>query len=94
MEKTCFKCKRTKPIEQFYAHPEMADGYLNKCKACTKRDVASRYADPVARQRIQAYERERARSPARRAKVLEYQHPRLLRPDRRHVGSIPARGMG
>lgn len=42
--KTCFKCGRTLPITEFYAHKEMADGHLNKCKECTRRDV-KRYRD-------------------------------------------------
>lgn len=37
--KTCFKCGRTLPLDEFYAHPEMGDGHLNKCKSCTKADV-------------------------------------------------------
>lgn len=32
--KTCLKCGETKPIEMFYRNPTMADGHLNKCKAC------------------------------------------------------------
>lgn len=41
MSKTCFKCNKEKPLEDFYKHPDTADGRLGKCKECTKRDVAS-----------------------------------------------------
>lgn len=43
--KRCFGCRETKPLEEFYAHKQMADGHLNKCKDCVKRDVQRRYRD-------------------------------------------------
>jgi hypothetical protein len=41
--KTCFKCHLEKPITAFYKHIGMADGHLNKCIDCTKKDESTRY---------------------------------------------------
>ena len=34
INKICFKYKKEKPIDDFYKHKEMIDGYVNICKVC------------------------------------------------------------
>lgn len=61
--KTCFKCGAVRPLTDFYRHPAMADGHLNKCKACTKRDVSEHRAKNI--EHVRAYDRARGnRQPA------------------------------
>lgn len=61
--KTCFKCGKDKPRSDFYAHPQMADGLLGKCKECAKSDVHARYE--AKKSDINAYDRQRASLPHR-----------------------------
>ena len=40
--KICFKCGIKKPLTDYYKHKKMADGHLNKCIYCAKKDVRLR----------------------------------------------------
>lgn len=62
--KRCFKCGTDKPLEEFYAHPMMADGHLGKCKDCTKLDMR---IDRATKPRVREYDRQRASLPHRMA---------------------------
>lgn len=59
MTKKCFKCGVEKPLDEFYKHPQMGDGHLNKCKECTKKDVHENY--DVRKSDVEYVFQERAR---------------------------------
>lgn len=90
--KQCFKCLRELPIDEFYKHPQMCDGHLNKCKECTKRDVAENYQGK--REQYAEYERKRFATGHRKAKVLEYQrNRRAVHPDKNHARYLVNNGV-
>lgn len=67
--KKCFKCLVEKPFSEFYRHPQMTDGYLGKCKTCTRADATANRGAKL--ERIRAYDRERSKLPHRIAKTTQ-----------------------
>ena len=67
--KKCFKCGKRKSFDKFYKHSKMADGYLGKCKTCTKEDVSNTYEKNVSTPGFIEKERKRGRNKYRRLYV-------------------------
>ena len=67
--KRCFKCELVKPLSDFYKHPQMADGHVNKCKECNKRDASEHRTKNI--ERIRKYDLVRAKLPHRTKAALE-----------------------
>lgn len=61
MNKVCFKCSTLKDLSEYYKHPQTKDGYLNKCKSCTKIDTKKQTEINVSTQEGLEKERKRHR---------------------------------
>ena len=79
--KQCFKCKEEKELSEFYKHPQMADGHVNKCRECNKRDVRDNRADKVEYYR--AYDKKRVKD-----------DPRVLARIKRYAASPEGKASG
>ena len=67
--KSCIKCFVEKELSSFYAHPQMKDGHLNKCKECTKKDVSNNYRKNI--DSFKAYDKERNKTQKRKDRFSE-----------------------
>jgi hypothetical protein len=68
--KCCIKCGEMKSIQDFYCHPRMADGHLNKCKTCVLAYVHRHRLENI--DRIREYDRQRGHSQKNKNRVREY----------------------
>lgn len=68
--KICFKCGKEKELKKFYKHKRMADGHLNKCIECTKKDSNKHREDNL--EKVKAYDRKRGSLPHRTKARKEY----------------------
>ena len=69
MMKVCKKCGIEKPIEDFYIHNQMRDGYLSFCKDCVKDRVSNHRQENL--ERIRKYDRNRPNAKERIKKEYE-----------------------
>ena len=69
MDKPCIACGEVKPLDEFYPHPRMADGHLNRCKECQKANTKK--AREANRQYYLAYDRARNDLSHRKEKARE-----------------------
>jgi len=70
MKKQCFKCGEEKFLSDFYKHPGMKDGHLNKCKECNKKDVRKNRS--IKLDYYRQYDRDRAMLPHRVDSRISY----------------------
>jgi len=79
--KQCFKCKKLKPLEEFYMAKSTKDKHVGKCKKCTIQDVKNRAvleADKIAEYEIKRNKTEK-RKLCNKKHIIEW---RLKYPER------------
>lgn len=69
--KTCIQCAQKKPLEEFYSHPKMADGRLNKCKPCCRSYAKTRRIEHP--EIVREIDKRKTLQPARKQWTADYQ---------------------
>jgi hypothetical protein len=70
--KICSKCQQSKDYIEFYRHPQMGDGYLNKCKECAKKEANSHRLHNLERIRQKDRDRHTANPEKKRSNARRY----------------------
>ncbi len=68
--KPCICCGERLPVGEFYTHPMMADGHLNKCKSCCRRHAQEHRNRNI--EKVRAYDRKRGALPHRKLAAAAY----------------------
>ena len=63
---SCIQCKTSKPVDEYYAHPQMKNGHLGVCKECHKKRMKIRSR---TNPHVQQYDCARAKNPERKKKA-------------------------
>lgn len=87
--KTCFCCKQEKELSEFYKHPMMSDGHLNKCKDCIRAYTNSRRREMP--EHVREIDRKRSMNPDRKKNLrLRAKEHRKLHPEKAHARRVAA----
>lgn len=71
MDKTCYKCKESKPLSDFHRNSTKADGYQNYCRVCAKVRNRAYYVATPERNTQRRASTERGRN---RARILVWKY--------------------
>lgn len=81
--KKCFKCNAVKLLEEFYKHPNMPDGHVNKCKECNKNDATTHRNKNL--EKVREYDRTRGKESKRIKATTEITRAWRAEDSRRNV---------